>query len=402
MNRGGSVGLRGHAASLLLYMRRAQQMRREERAVIAGNAATGQSHPRLFNLDLHIGVIADLQQELEAQNVALTHWSISAHNHLLPSRLSITDPVRWVNHWNWTRLDDSRIDRFQDRYGRFLRGFDGFVATYSPVFAELYRGLERPTLVVSATRYEAPYSDRPSDWQRFDRYLQESVQSGTVHLYANNRGDADYIRYFTGLDAPVVPSLCERTPTQFRGRSSLRVIQSRAANLASDVERESAGRYRSIRALGTPYRWEDLLDCEEVFVVPQNISTMTLFELATAGVPVAIPSTKWMKELVATYPGVLAELTFHQVRDLDVAGLPVDSPVNYRSDRYLDWWLERADFYNSALMPNVRVVNSVQELLHGETSAQCGGETLRALTETRNLNVAEARRLMISSFLSAL
>lgn len=49
-------------------------------------------------------------------------------------------------------------------------------------------------------------------------------------------------------------------------------------------------------------------------MVPQNISTITLFELATAGVPVAISSRRFFHELKPDFEGVLDELTFAAIR----------------------------------------------------------------------------------------
>lgn len=402
MSRLSMAGLHLRARQSPLYARRAVQMRREELAVIGSAKSPTRARPRLFNLDLHIGVIADLGAEFRLQGIELTRWSISAHNHLVAGRLPVADPVRWVNQRTWQQIDSNVIDRFQHRYKRFLGGFDGFVCTFSPVFAELFRGLGRPTLVVAATRYEAPYSDRPEDWGRFNAYLRSGVRQGLIHLYANNRGDGDYVSYFTGLDVPVVPSLCERQPPSFTGRSQSRVIQSRDAQLVADIERATANRYRDVRALGVPYRWEDLLDCEEVLVIPQNISTMTLFELATAGVPVAVPSPRWLRELSGGHSQVLGELSFHQLRALDTEGMHANNPANYRSPNYLAWWLQRADFYNPLLMPNVRTVDSVEELIRGATTAEQDRAGLANAVRSRNLRVAEARQDMVKKFVSAL
>ena len=127
---------------------------------------------RLFNLDLHIGVIRDLSMEFQAQGADLRHWSISGHNGLVRRGFRFPDPVGVVNSRTWADLDENMIDGFQDRYGRFLRQFDGFVATYPPAFARLFANTGKPVLVVLATRYEAPFSDRPSDLAGAGRVLQ--------------------------------------------------------------------------------------------------------------------------------------------------------------------------------------------------------------------------------------
>lgn len=351
--------------------------------------------PHLFNLDLHIGVISDIEQGLKESSIALTRWSISSSNHLLPDRLPVSDPVRYVNARRWCTLNDDLIDQFQKKYKRFLDSFDGFICTYSPVFAELYRGLNKPILIVAATRYETPYTDREVDWNRFNKFLVKGVANSEIIIHANNRGDADYINYFTGLDPTVTPSLCEKlsVKTNFDGP---RVIISRDKKLVRYIENQSSYAYRDISTLGQTYIWKDLVKCSEVLIFPQNISTMTLFELATAGVPVAVPSRNWIHELIGEGFQLLGELTFHQLLGLPTTKMPADSPANYTSSLYLDWWIDRADFYNHKLMPNVRIVDSVKQLLKYSRVVN----SLESPTQIsiRNLEIKESRNQMISDF----
>lgn len=393
---------RQKALKATLIARRLREMRREERSSIkTARTLQSRSRPRLFNLDLHIGVIADLERECRAQHADLTRWSISAHNHLVEDRLPITDPVRHVNSRSWRRMDPRLIDRFQDRYSRWLKTFDGFVCTYSPTFAELFDGLGKPTLIVAATRYEVPYSGQPEQWTRFDEFLSAGVRAGSIHLYANNRGDADYVTLRTGIEIPVTPSLCEREPRAWTGQSGRRVVIARDPHLVAEIDLTTGGAFTDISVLGRPYRWEDLLACEEVFVLPQNISTMTLFELATAGVPVAVPDRQWLRALRSSGRAALAELTFHE---LDKLPVPQDASVavNYRASEYLDWWMDRADFFDPELMPNVRTVSSIAELRTGASVAVPQDADYRQRVRMRNERIRDLRQDMVRKFLAAL
>lgn len=356
--------------------------------------------PRIFNLDLHIGVIADLAQEFAHHNIYLTQWSISAHNYLVQDRLPISDPVRFVNQSSWRELSPRVIDRFQSRYRSFLNSFDGYVCTYSPTFAELFGVFEKPILVVTATRYEAPYTDRPSDWARFNEFLITSVNQGQILLAANNYGDADYLTFFTGLKPLVVPSLC-RKPKFPSTSTASRFIMSSDPNLSTAIETQTEKTYCRPGPSGRPYEWESLARSAEVLVFPQNISTMTLFELATAGVPVAVPSRMWLKQLRAEGFNILNECTFHELANLSTDHLDEDNPTNYRSPKYVDWWLDRADFYNHTLMPNVRIVDSVDELL---AASLLGSESeikeiREAAINTRNSRLQLQRQALVQKFL---
>ena len=388
-----------YLSQLHLYFARYLELRQDERKAIRVGLSSKGTQRKVFNLDLHIGVIPDIAEELESWGVATVQWSISLSNAYIKERRPIPDPVRHVNSRKWHLLDAERIERFQKRYGKFLANFDGFVCTYPPTFAELFSNLGKPILVMSATRYETPYSEREDEWGKFNKHLVAGVKSGSISLYANNKGDADYINFFTGLSVPVSPSLC-RKPISQRRNNGLRVIISKDDGLANLVERQTSRKFQKASILGSPYSWNDLVSCEEVFVLPQNISTMTLFELATAGVPVAVPGPEWTKSLINDGFSIMGELTFHQLLNLPISVDREGSPIDYLSASYLDWWLSRADFYNTELMPNVRIVRNIEELIKGESTRTTFGMSYEKVIRERNERIQSARRNMIEAFLS--
>jgi hypothetical protein len=191
-----------------------------------------------------------------------------------------------------------------------------------------------------------------------------------------------------------VPSLYEKGEISHEhvGR---RVIISSDQKLVHYIESSTGKLFNSISVLGIPYLWTDLIHCREILVFPQNISTMTLFELATAGVPVAVPSRRWINELLHNGYLLLNELSFHQILGLDTSKMTTNNPGNYNSPSYLDWWLDRADFYNSSLMPNVRIVDSIEELVSGQKDVI---SDLYRLTQLRNLELKQTRHAIIKKF----
>ena len=358
--------------------------------------------PRLFNLDLHIGVIRDLELELHAQGAHLTRWSISGHNGLTRRAFSFPDPVGIVNASTWKRLNADMIERFIDRYSSYLRQFDGFVVTYPPAFAQLFQAIEKPTLVVAATRYEAPYTGRPTEWKAFDEFLRAGIDSRRLHVAANNAGDAEYFRYFVGREVKVVPSVCDYlqpSPTRGNERS---VVMGRPGPALDAVLSAGRGHWSSVEQVyGRPHRWGDLASSREVFVIPYNVSTMTLFELATAGTPVAVPGPSLLRELARLDPAVLGELSFFQVHHLSTAGLAVDDPNNFESPSFLDWWIPWADFFDLDLMPNVRIIESLNELNADPVDRRTQVD-FRDVWLSRNEDLRRRRHDLITRFLEAL
>jgi hypothetical protein len=146
--------------------------------------------------------------------------------------------------------------------------------------------------------------------------------------------------------------------------------------------------------MGESYNWRQYLDVKEILYIPYNISTMSLFEFATAGIPVVVPSKDFLKQLSLNYSGILSELSYFQVGGFSVDRLTKDDPNNYLSEEFQDWWLNRADFYNEELMPNIRVINDFSEL----NASRLLGESYLHSIEWRNSVVQEARKKLISSF----
>lgn len=351
--------------------------------------------PILFNLDLHISVMRDIQQELKSKKLKSIRWSISGSNRYSRSIYKISDPVDVINSQTWSQLDDELISLFEFRYQKFLSKFDGFIVTHTPAFSQLYRNFSKPVLVINSTRYEAPYTNNTNKWKILDNYLINEVDKKRMLLASNNSGDADYLKYKTGLESPVVPSLCDYTKFRWIPGGSQKIIISRSPELEDFIERETHGEWLGIKkVMGNDYNWKQYRDVKEVLYIPYNISTMSLFELATAGVPVSVPSKEFLKVISEKYSGVLSELSYFQMQGLSVEHLAKNDPNNYLSPNFQDWWLERADFYNFDLMPNVRVISDFGQLEAGREIS----ETYFPAIALRNSVISKKRKNLISRF----
>jgi hypothetical protein len=154
--------------------------------------------------------------------------------------------------------------------------------------------------------------------------------------------------------------------------------------------------------LGKNYKWQDFDSISEILVIPYNISTMTLFEFATAGIPVAIPTPRFLKQLTSSFDGVLSELSYYQVLKLKSDYLESNNPNKFGSDYFFDWWLERSDFNNSKLMPNVRLIDSFEEFSKmASVYSRNQPDYFKSISE-RNIEYKSKRNNMIKDFVSKL
>jgi hypothetical protein len=316
----------------------------------------------------------------------------------------VPDPVWGINAANWKSIDSKLIEEFTSHYQSFLKTFDGFIVTNPPAFAQIYEQFDKPVLAIAGTRYEWPLTLNPGLWSSFDSYIKKSTSSGALLLAANNLGDAHYIEYSTGVTPIYVPSLCDYTGQSWDGLISQFLVVARSDALIGEVQKVTNNVWVDSRlSLGRNYRWSDLAKGNALFVIPYNISTMTLFELSTMGVPVIVPSGKLLKSLRQKFSGVLSELSFMEMNSGDVTGLEEDDPNNYLSSKYLDWWISRADFYNSGLMPNVFVIDQLEELNNlDQIFKNHFSKTYPRRISERNTRLEHQRHSLLENFLERL
>lgn len=360
------------------------------------------SVPRLFNLDLHISVIRDLKYGFRNHEVNITSWSISGANAQIRRFLRFSDPVKYINRNNWHNISPQLISEFQQEYYNFLNKFDGFLVTYPPTFAELFLKFEKPILVDIPIRYETPYSNKTESWNRINEKFLGGYEKELITFWANNQGDVDYFNYHTGIQPSLVPSKCDYLQTKWLKTSrDKKVVFAKDLHLVKEISKATNGVWKSSREVfGPRYNWSDLMNSTYVFHIPYHNSTMQLFEFATAGVPVIVPSKNFMKELFFKGFRVLGELTWFQIYDLDTSQLHTNNPNNFKSDKFLDWWLERCDFYDLELMPNVYTIENFYELNHITLNIDI--DILKNQIEQRNRKLDQIRNTHFSNYLSKL
>jgi hypothetical protein len=318
----------------------------------------------VFNLDMHGAVILDIRTHLERHGVSLVNWTLSGTSWLFGRG---RDPVAIVNERTWKAFGPRMAKRFRRAYGSYLRSFDAFAAAYPPCFSLLYEGLGKPTLVVAATRYEYPTTHYAPHWDWLDERLRTGVEEGWLTLVANNRADADYLASYSGLNAAHIPSACTYTGLTYTGGRRPVVIFTGFERLA--IELVPKLRHEAIApraALGRIYSWSDLYDHRAIVFIPYNVSIMALCEQYTACMPIYVPTRSFLKELMREYPAdVLSSLSFCQVTGHAPARQGAGLDLNdTRDEAVVDWYLERADFYDAEWMPRIRQFESWEHLDH--------------------------------------
>jgi hypothetical protein len=315
---------------------------------------------KFFNVDLHISVIEDIKYILEGLGHSVTNWSISGHTWVFnrqPARVDV------INASNWESITPEMCDQFYARYRTELSGYDAFIVTHTPSFAMLFEKFCKPIVIVASTRYEAPFTDKPALWEVLNEFIRKNVQSGRVIPIANNKYDAAYAHYFTGVEWLHIPSLCAYTKSQYLPQKREFLFSSRLEHGAMPAMGGMVGKHA---VLCPGYKWPELAAYRGIVHIPHNVSTMTIFENYTSNIPMFFPTQKCMRELRLAHPGhVLCEMSWAQVRGLaprSPVRSDVDDPNNYRDIEVFARWLTMADFYDSRWMPHLTYFDSYDEL----------------------------------------
>jgi hypothetical protein len=317
----------------------------------------------VFNLDLHVGVIPDVRAQLAHRDLSLVDWTLSESSWVAGRG---RDPVAIVNERTFYSFGPRMARRFRRVYASYLSSFRAFVAIYPPAFALLYEGLERPVLAIAATRYEWPFTHHAPSWDWLDEGLRRGVEEGWLTLAANNLADRDYIASYTGLTATHVPSACAYTGLTYTGRQHKAIICTRdafAKEIAAHLKQPAVPLHAG---LGTRYSQADLYDQRALIFIPYNVSIMALFEHYSACVPIYVPDRSFLKQLMAEHPReVLSSLSFCQVTGRPSAPRQGRPDLNdVRDPQVIDWYLDRADFYDSNWMPRLGQFESWAHLDH--------------------------------------
>jgi hypothetical protein len=327
---------------------------------------------KIFNLDLHISVIEDIQRILTDQGHQVTSWNMSGHNWVFGRGRLATEVI---HQDNWHNINDEMCDAFYERYKDELSQYDVFLTTHPPVFSRLFKNWNKPIIMVASIRYECPFSTRPDEWEKFNTFLKEGSDSGQITLVANSKYDAAYCKYFLDREVTHIPNLCEYTGVHYSPDKDKFLYYSRFMDYGKYCGGGIPNLIEKSKALGHGYQWSDLVKYKGIVGVPYNVSTMSMFEYYTQNIPMFFPSVNLMITLKEKYGNqILGESTWNETWNLQPHQYPTEwkegsvirpgdnDPNHYQDLNKFRKWLPLADFYDSEWMPHIQYFNSWDEL----------------------------------------
>jgi hypothetical protein len=312
---------------------------------------------KIFNLDCHISVIADLKKIFEDLGHEVVSWSVSGHNWVF-NRNPVSVDV--VNQHTWMQMDSSMCDRFYERYKDELSQYDAFVCTYPPAFSMIYEKFNKPIILQIPIRYEVPFHNNSDKWNMFNEYLRNGIDSGMIIPVANSEYDKRYFEFFVNRKCDLIPNICEYTNTKWNPEIDKFLYYGRLPinlNNSLIIDKSSLGRYK----------WSDISKYKGIVMIPYNCSTMSIFEYYTANIPLFAPSKKFIKELYSKHNNyVLSELTWNKTFGYPQSSIiecdRENDPNMYNDINIMGRWIELSDFYNEDWMPYITYFDSFEDM----------------------------------------
>ena len=163
-----------------------------------------------WSSDFHISPIADLKDLFAPMGMRIIDESLSGHCHLKKTCSRNLKVITKQNGITLGQCPNQLRRKFFEAYvnDARMRSVDAFLCHHAAGLCEAFMPFNKSLVVVASTRYEIGRHD-PRRWKAWNANLKAIAAHPRNIVAANNRYDAEYVKYFTGLShVPVLPNYC--------------------------------------------------------------------------------------------------------------------------------------------------------------------------------------------------
>ena len=315
---------------------------------------------KFFNIDLHISIIADMKKIFNKLGHEVNDLSLSDHTWVFNRH---RDNVPMLDNGKWRHLTPQQYSEdFYSEYKDKLNDYDAFIVTYPPTFSLLYKNFNKPVIINNPIRYEHPFSFRKNDWEYFNEYLREGVDTGKIILVANNLYDKKYMEDFIGREVQHIPSLCDYYGEYYKPEREEFVYYSKGK-----FKEITSNKIKHKDELFSTHKHNDLTKFKGIIHFPYQISYMSIFEQYTSNIPLFVPTKDFLIQLYKDKrQGILKEMSWNSDYN-NISKSFIEYKGQYDPNDYLNIdgvydWLQYADFYDTNWMPHIIQFESFKHL----------------------------------------
>ena len=257
---------------------------------------------------------------------------------------------------------------------------NAFYCSFPMSLCEIYMPLNRSIIWLPAHRFTLARCSRP-ELDRLISHLQQSVQADQQpkhFLAAGGRYDQEYIKYYTGLDAILLP-----TNAFWYAFNVTRWTEARSEILVGPLQhsnypliqrmtgaarmRKSPFRFATAKNLYGHYELQQIADHRAIVLLPYAVLSYGITELYALGIPIFIPSIEFLVQLKLVSDRTLLDdsycgkhLKFTDLPNQHPRSNHPHSPEDRESIAAMNYWLQFADYYQ---WPHIQRFVSWEDLI---------------------------------------
>ncbi|CAF3443344.1 unnamed protein product [Rotaria socialis] len=333
----------------------------------------------IWSNDYHISPINDLKHLLTPLGVRFIDKSLSGACYLTKTCAKNLRIISSANGMNPTKIIRRQFYAYYKNHPLMNR-VDAFVCFHPAAMCELFMPFNRTIIVIASARYELGRFS-VEEWNQWNRNLRTIASDPRNIVAGNNLYDAEYIRYFTGINTIVLPSICNYTNVVYNPSDTHREYIFAPSSLSVKYNKEfldelnfSIKRFNAsiivkpLRQLYRFYRYENLVRHPAIIYLPYQVSIMSIFEQYSMNIPLFFPSLDLLTDLHVKYC-VVRERTWDTtlsgtIRNSSAipsyyTNVTIPDPNNEVDYSAIHYWLKYADFYQ---WPHITYFNSIDDL----------------------------------------
>jgi hypothetical protein len=263
---------------------------------------------------------------------------------------------------NWCNaLQSYTMPDIYAKYRALIEPFDFVVASMPPIWGMMYRDYNKPLILVLPVRYEYGATGNVELWQMWNEFIRARWNAGLLHVVANNQYDADYFHAFLPeIPCDVIPNVCDYTGMSYNP------VRPHALYYASWNALESGYFQRKQTTLRAGHSYQQVAEYQQIIHIPYNVSTMSTYEHRAAGIPIAAPSARLLREWRNAGHPVLNQVSWNESCN-QLPGSVIQpntqrDPNAFHNPGVFDSWISACDLYDPLIFGRVRQFDSDEGL----------------------------------------
>ena len=195
---------------------------------------------------------------------------------------------------------EENLSTYQD--DEKIKHVNGFVCTFPASMCQLWMAFENKSIVfMPAHRYNLGRCT-VQDWNLLNKQLKKMEFNEKDTIAAMSRYDLEYLKYYTGIEALLVPSYSGfyfnsvYNPQNVQ-KGSLLIFGHRKPYIIDKVQQATKSKFQAnfVYDLYQRYEISDLLKHQAIIFFPYSVMSFKLTELYSLAIPLFMPSPQFFK-----------------------------------------------------------------------------------------------------------